>query len=215
MQQQPMIRHASKADARQLAKIYYKAYRLTESWSTIFPIVDMHKYLESQTNLCLQYFGSTNNLVLIVEDAKGEIVGGLFGRVLTEVKPDLAKPAPLVGKNEAVVAPMDSTDFIEGLVRLTHTSAFGQSPDIHHFAVLPDKQGAGFGKALMDHVVSQARRSENNIALAGTEEAVGFYKRFGFVEVTPAETLDGVKLTNRMLLELFPGPSGRAIERAL
>lgn len=97
---------------------------------------------------------------------------------------------------------------------------------IHHFAVLPDKQGAGFGTALMNHIVKEARRSGNNIALAATEgmlrvpvlyslqatdfratlsstclstEAAGFYEKFGFIEVTPARMLDGVKLVRTIL----------------
>ncbi|KAJ9097725.1 hypothetical protein QFC21_004763 [Naganishia friedmannii] len=222
-------RNASKADAAQLANVYYHAYSLTESWSTIFPIIDVQKYLEVQTDLCLQYFDSSHDLVVVAEDEESNVYGGTFGRVLKVEKPDLAKPAPLIGKNEAVVPLMDHTDFIEGLLR-----KYRKIFVVHHFAVSPDKQGAGFGKPSMDCVIDEAKLLGTNIALAGTEEAVGFYKKFGFVEITRPETLGGVKLftiadmpclllrlqfnellvkTNRMLLELFPASTGSAVER--
>jgi len=125
MQQPITIRSASEADARQLANVYYEAYRLTKSWSSIFPIVDTRKYIDVQTDLCLQYFGSTSDLVAVAEDEKGKVVGGTFGRVVTEENSGLAKPASLVGKNEAVVALMEHSDFIRGLLR-KYNKVFGE-----------------------------------------------------------------------------------------
>lgn len=115
--QQRTVRNASKADAPHLANVFYEAYRLTESWSTIFPVVDENEYVDVQTDLCLEYFSSPTDLVIVAEDEEGTIVGGMFGRVLTEEKPDLETPASMAGKNMDVVSLMDSSDFINGLLR--------------------------------------------------------------------------------------------------
>lgn len=54
---------------------------------------------------------------------------------------------------------------------------------IHKLYILPDTQGSGLGKILMDHIEDQAKKRGNNMLHLNVNKenkAVGFYQKHGF-----------------------------------
>jgi predicted GNAT family N-acyltransferase/lipoprotein-anchoring transpeptidase ErfK/SrfK len=61
-------------------------------------------------------------------------------------------------------------------------------PDGHigRMAVLSDWRGKGVGRAMLEHLMEEAaKRNMRHLALHSQTQAVGFYRRFGFVEEGP------------------------------
>ena len=56
---------------------------------------------------------------------------------------------------------------------------------IRHAYVLPERQGAGVGGALLRHLVAAATRPVLVGTWAAAEWAIRFYRRHGFVQVSP------------------------------
>lgn len=72
-------------------------------------------------------------------------------------------------------------------------------------AVAPEDRGKGYGVALMEHGIAEARRLGHRIVILVGDP--GYYERFGFTrELTRALTLPGPVEEHRFLgLELTPG----------
>ena len=58
---------------------------------------------------------------------------------------------------------------------------------VRHAYVLPGSQGRGVGGALLDYLMEMAERPVLVGTWAAAEWAIGFYRRHGFEQVTPAE----------------------------
>jgi len=110
------IRKAEEADAPKIARICYEAYSLCRDWPSLNLNVTAQEWIEASTNLCLQLFGSANDLVIVAEDEAGEIVGATYCRVLGKGLPGEAQRRPLEGRNLAAVAMNDNTAFVESLL---------------------------------------------------------------------------------------------------
>lgn len=70
-------------------------------------------------------------------------------------------------------------------------SALG-STKLHKIYVLPDSQGSGAGKALMDEVINRAKQANNKSLLLNVNRdnpAIGFYEKFGF-RIIRSEDID-------------------------
>ena len=63
----------------------------------------------------------------------------------------------------------------------------GEVDLIRHAYVLPASQGKGVGGALLQHLMERAERPVLVGTWAAAEWAIGFYRRHGFEQVTPAE----------------------------
>ena len=58
---------------------------------------------------------------------------------------------------------------------------------VRHAYVLPHSQGRGVGGALIEHIMGSATRRVLVGTWAAAEWAIGFYRRHGFRQVTPAQ----------------------------
>ena len=63
----------------------------------------------------------------------------------------------------------------------------GEVDLIRHAYVLPASQGKGVGGALLQHLMQTAERPVLVGTWAAAEWAIGFYRRHGFEQVSPAE----------------------------
>jgi N-acetylglutamate synthase-like GNAT family acetyltransferase len=63
----------------------------------------------------------------------------------------------------------------------------GEVDLIRHAYVLPASQGEGVGGALLEHLMETAERPVLVGTWAAAEWAVGFYRRHGFEQVSPAQ----------------------------
>jgi len=63
----------------------------------------------------------------------------------------------------------------------------GEVDLIRHAYVLPASQGEGVGGALLEHLMEKAERPVLVGTWAAAEWAIGFYRRHGFQQVTPAQ----------------------------
>ncbi|KAJ9124008.1 hypothetical protein QFC22_000800 [Naganishia vaughanmartiniae] len=180
------IRNASEVDAKRIGAISFQAHSLCNDWSLRCPDVKAQDWVEVQTDLVLQHFGTMNDVVVVAEDENGEVVGYVFGRVLGKGLPGAAKKKPLAGQNTVELGKMSNASFIDSLVE-----KYDRILWIRDFGVLPDKQGSGIGKALMAYVIDEAQRRKVNIGLAGAAEAVRLYEKLGFEELVPARFFEG------------------------
>ena len=71
-----------------------------------------------------------------------------------------------------------------GIIGIQH---LGEVDLIRHAYVLPASQGKGVGGALLQHLMERAERPVLVGTWAAAEWAIGFYRRHGFEQVTPAE----------------------------
>lgn len=59
-------------------------------------------------------------------------------------------------------------------------STLGETGHIGRMAVLPDWRGAGVGKALLHHLISEAAGQFSELRLSAQQHAIAFYQRAGF-----------------------------------
>jgi hypothetical protein len=110
------IRNGSKADAGIIGTISFEAHSLCNDWSERCPNVKAQDWVEVQKDLVLQHFDSANDIVVVAEDDKGEVVGYVFGRVLGKGLPGAAKKKSLEGQNTVALGKMSNAGFINSLI---------------------------------------------------------------------------------------------------
>ncbi|KAJ9111022.1 hypothetical protein QFC22_006618 [Naganishia vaughanmartiniae] len=91
-------------------------------------------------------------------------------------------------------------------------SVYGGFLFVEPLAVVKEYRGEGIGKRLMEFIIDEGKKQNLNIAVAPVfkTDAIGFYKKLGFVEVAKPFMLadDTVKGPNHMLLEISkPAPT--------
>jgi GNAT superfamily N-acetyltransferase len=78
----------------------------------------------------------------------------------------------------------DADDTLAGVMGI---QAVGDVDLIRHAYVLPERQGEGIGRALLDHLRATASRPMLVGTWASAEWAIRFYERNGFALVTPEQ----------------------------
>jgi GNAT superfamily N-acetyltransferase len=110
----------------------------------------------------------------------------------------LAWAAEPVGEGRTRVAVVD-----DRVVGFATTSLTTDGLELDDLFVDPDWMRRGVGRALVDDVVSSARRQHNRrVTVTANEHALAFYEHAGFVTVGSAETMFGP--APRMVLEVRP-----------
>jgi GNAT superfamily N-acetyltransferase len=75
----------------------------------------------------------------------------------------------------------------EALIGVMGIQPVGDVDLIRHAYVLPGSQGRGVGGALIEHLMRSATRRVLVGTWAAAEWAIGFYRKHGFHQVTPAQ----------------------------
>jgi GNAT superfamily N-acetyltransferase len=92
------------------------------------------------------------------------------------------------------------------LVGFATTSPTADGVELDDLFVDPDWMGQGVGRALVEDLVTSARRNDcRRVTVTANEHAVAFYERTGFVRRGVVDTMFGP--APRMTMELAPAPS--------
>lgn len=95
---------------------------------------------------------------------------------------------PMAELEGEIAAGVEFWGYEEGgeLLGIMGIQRLGEVDLIRHAYVLPAKQGEGVGGALLEHLMETAERPVLVGTWAAAEWAIGFYRKHGFVQVTPA-----------------------------
>ena len=99
---------------------------------------------------------------------------------------------PMAELEGEIAAGVEFWGYEEGgeLLGIMGIQRLGEVDLIRHAYVLPAKQGEGVGGALLEHLMETAERPVLVGTWAAAEWAIGFYRRHGFEQVTPAQKDD-------------------------
>lgn len=184
------VQNAVKEDAWQMAEILYEGLRIAKYWPTVYPAIQRENFIDAQANYCLHHTDEPNSTACVTKDDEGNVTGMAYGRFLTK-NVTQAKCKVIVGRDDAEFQKMDNGPFRESLIdkyggifckRRILFPVFTQgnyimkrkanplfNTGVEMFAVSRQHQGKGLGKALLEALVTGAKRRRVNIALSGVE----------------------------------------------
>lgn len=89
-------------------------------------------------------------------------------------------------KGQRYVLAQDETDYV-GFCAYEHNVSQSNKTKIHRIYLLPETQGKGLGKLLLNHVVEQAKNRDEDAVYLNVnkfnEKAIQFYERIGMKKV--------------------------------
>jgi GNAT superfamily N-acetyltransferase len=104
-----------------------------------------------------------------------------------------------VSADETILVAVDDVDTIAGFVSVQPEAAF-----IHHLHVRAGARGTGAGRCLLTALASCLDRPWHLKCVANNVDALAFYRRVGWNQISTGESDDGAYV----LLEWFPNHNG-------
>ncbi|KAJ9095076.1 hypothetical protein QFC20_006764 [Naganishia adeliensis] len=167
------IRVPQKKDAQEMARILYEGLRTgLQYFSVVWPGAQEDNWISVQADYCTQHLEEPHSVAFVTTDKQGNMSGMAYGRFLDLNTVPSSSTVTMIGCDTDELDKMENRTFQKVLIE-----KHGGVLWIGMMSVLPEYQGEGLGRKLVEALTEEARNRHMNIALAGAPSEIMLYRK--------------------------------------
>lgn len=174
-----------------MARILYESLRTgLQYFSVVWPGAQEDDWISVQADYCIQHLEEPHSVAFVITDERGDVSGMAYGRFLDLNTGMFSSAVTMIGCDIHELDKMENRTFHKALIEryggvlCEHLAkdwmrdlALTHAQGICMMSVLPEYQGQGLGRQLVDALTEAARNRHMNIALAGAPSKIMLYRK--------------------------------------